>query len=369
MRYQSLDVLRGITVAFMIVVNTPGDWNAVYPPLRHAEWHGFTPTDWVFPAFLFAVGNALSFSKKQLVDLSTSEFLRKVLKRTVIIFIIGFLLNAFPFVQYEDGTVAMKKWYEFRLWGVLQRIALCYGIGSLMVHFLPKKMLIPISAAILLLYWWILVYFGPEQDPFSLAGNVVGKVDRLYLPVANMYPHFNFPFDPLGLLSTLPAVVHVIFGYVTGLAIQQQASMWTKIGGMALVGLLFVVIAEYWNVVLPINKPLWTSSYVLCSTGYTLILLAILILVIEVFSFKRWAYFFEVFGKNPLFIYMLSLMLISLMNVFRFDGASLKSISYQAAFKSWLSDLNASLLFAITYMLLLWLIGYVLDRKKIYVKV
>lgn len=368
-RYLSLDVLRGLTVALMIVVNTPGDWSNIYAPLKHADWHGFTPTDWVFPAFLFVVGNALSFSLKKMGKLSFSQFLPKVFKRTAIIFLIGLFLNGFPFFHYEGDKIIFNNLLDIRLWGVLQRIALCYCLASLMVFYFKKSTVIISSISILLGYWAILYFFGDQPDPYSLEGNAIRKVDLAYLPIKNIYKYYPVPFDPLGLLSTLPAIVNVIAGYFTGLFIQKNGNNLSSVWKLILVGAVSVIISLVWGNYFPINKALWTSTYVLCSLGYCLIVIGLLMLLIEIWQIKRWAYFFEVFGKNPLFIYVLAWLVISAMGVIRIGGKSLKAIIYQNGFADWLTPINASLWFAIVYMLAMWVIGLVLDKKRIYVKV
>ncbi|SOD12493.1 acyltransferase family protein [Pedobacter xixiisoli] len=368
-RYLSLDVLRGLTVALMIVVNTPGDWSNIYAPLKHSDWHGFTSTDWVFPTFLFVVGNALSFSINKMGQMSASRFLSKVFKRTSIIFLIGLFLNGFPFFHYEEDKIVFNNLLDIRLWGVLQRIAVCYCLASLMVYFFKKTTVVVSSIAILFGYWAILYFFGDQPDPYSLEGNAIGKVDLAYLPAKNIYKHYPIPFDPLGLLSTLPAIVNVIAGYFTGLFIQKNGNNLSSVWRLTIAGVAIVFISMLWDVYFPINKPLWTSSYVLCSLGYDLIIIALLMLLIEIWQMKNWVYFFEVFGKNPLFIYVLAWLVISAMAVIRIDGKPLKGIVYKAGFADWLTPINASLWFAVVYMLAMWVVGIILDKKKVYVKV
>lgn len=367
-RYLSLDVLRGLTVALMIVVNTPGDWGNIYAPFKHSDWHGYTPTDWVFPAFLFVVGNAMSFSMGKLKSMNKHDFFKKVLKRTFIMFLIGLLLNAFPFVKYENGHYALIDFNSLRLWGVLQRIAICYGMASIMVYYIKESTLIIVSAAVLLLYWLILYFCGDTPDPYSLETNAVRTLDLMYLEPKNMYRHYPVPFDPLGLLSTFPAVINVIAGYLAGVFIKKNGNTPGTVLKMGVMGIGFVLIAMVWSIFFPINKPLWTSTYVIVSIGYCLIFLSLLMYVIEIKSVKKWTYFFEVFGKNPLFIYVMAWIVISLMTLIRLDDIPLKSIVYKNFFVNLLSPINASLLFSMVYMLLMWLVGYVMDRKKIYVK-
>ncbi|MET3877248.1 heparan-alpha-glucosaminide N-acetyltransferase domain-containing protein [Chitinophaga sp. OAE865] len=368
-RYLALDVLRGMIIAFMIIVNTPGNWSAIYAPLKHSDWNGCTVTDLVFPSFLFVVGNALSFSMGKLNSLSHTAFAGKVFRRTIIIFIIGILLGIFPFVQFEEGRYAWKSLADTRLWGVLQRIAVCYCIAAFMIRYMNKRALITGSVFILLLYWLVLYYFGTPPDRYSMEANAVGRLDRLYLSPRNIYRHYGFPFDPLGLLSTFPAVVNVIAGYLTGSFVQRHGKHRSGIMKLLLAGALMTGAGLLWGLFFPINKPLWTSSYVLYATGIVLLVLAVLITIVKIGWLRRWAYFFEVFGKNPLFIYIIAAMLIVLAGIIHVDGSSVKGVIYREAFTRWLSPKNASLLFAVIYMLIIWLIGYIMDRRKIYIKV
>lgn len=305
-RYLALDVLRGLTVCFMIIVNTPGSWTDIYAPLQHAAWNGCTPTDLVFPSFLFVVGNALSFGTKKMSELPAHRFLLKACKRGGIIFLLGWLLNAFPFVTYSDGVYQWKDFSAIRLWGVLQRIGVCYIIASSLVYYCRKRTLFFISILLLLAYWGILYFFGDPGFQYTLEGNGVLKLDLLYLPVKNIYTHYAIPFEPLGLLSTLPAVVNVIIGYLAGMYLQQSPNRKAAVKGMMLAGILMVTAGWCWGDVFPLNKALWSSSYVVYASGYDLLLLSLLIVVIDICSLRRWSYFFEVFGRNPLFMYILS---------------------------------------------------------------
>lgn len=368
-RYYALDILRGMTIALMIMVNNPGTWSYVYAPLRHAEWHGFTPTDWVFPSFLFVVGNAMSFSLKKYGALGESAFLKKVFKRAGIIFLIGLLLNAFPFVYRADGEILFKNLADIRIMGVLQRIALCYLFASLIIHYLKLKGAVLLGILILLAYWAIMYFFGSPPLPYALENNASLKFDDLILRTENLYHGFGIPFDPEGLLSTLPAIVNVIAGYTAGIFIQKSGkelkTIWKLIGA----GIILVALALLWDVYFPINKPIWTSSFVLYSTGWTLIVLAILIYLIELLNFKKWAYFFEAFGKNPLFIYVVAGVAANLLGLIYINSVPLQTWLYQNLYLSWLTDINASLGFAIGFILVMWLLGYVLDKNKIYIKV
>lgn len=368
-RYYALDVLRGLTVALMILVNNPGSWSHIYAPFKHASWHGFTPTDWVFPSFLFVVGNAMSFSMKKYEQLQLSLLLKKVLKRSLLIFMIGLLLTAFPFVYRSDGEILLKNLLNIRIMGVLQRIALCYLFASLIVYFFKSKQIVLTGILILLAYWGILYFFGTPPSPYNLETNAALKFDLLLINKINLYKGFGVPFDPEGLLSTAPATVNVLAGYITGKYIQSSGNSIKTIISLILTGLLILVIALVWNPFFPINKPLWTSSYVLYSLGWTLIVLSVLIYITEIKQQRAWAYFFTVFGKNPLFIFVLSGLIAKLLGIINWNGASLKGWLYNTLYLSWLDSNLASLLFAVSFLILMWLQGRWLDKRKIYIKV
>lgn len=368
-RYLALDVLRGMTIALMVLVNNPGSWGSIYAPFRHAAWHGFTITDLVFPSFLFVVGNAMSFSMRKFEHQSEDVFLRKILKRSFLIFAIGLLLTAFPFVYRSEEGFFLKDFSGMRIMGVLQRIALCYLVASLMVRYLKLKGSIILSAVILLGYWAVMYYFGDPAAPFSPEGNAALKFDLLVFHPDNLYTGFGFPFDPEGLLSTIPAIVNVIAGYVAGIFIQKSGNTFATVWKLAVAAVVFIVVAQFWDSVFPVNKPIWTSSYVLLTVGWSLMIISALILVIEVFSVKKWTYFFEVFGKNPLFIFVMSGVFAKLLGIIKIGGVSMHGWLFRNFYLSWLTNLNASLLFAISFVVVMWLMGYWMDRKKIYVKV
>ncbi|MCF4100601.1 heparan-alpha-glucosaminide N-acetyltransferase domain-containing protein [Gillisia sp. M10.2A] len=369
-RYLSLDVLRGLTIALMVLVNTPGSWGTIYAPFKHAAWHGFTITDLVFPSFLFVVGNAMSFSLKKYQNKSHTAFLQKVLKRSALIFLIGLFLSAFPFVyRNEAGDLVFKNLVNMRIMGVLQRIAVCYLLASLLIHYLKLKGAALVSLWILSGYWLIMYVFGTHPEPYSLTGNAALKFDLLIFRPENLWRGFGVTFDPEGLLSSLPAVVNVVAGYITGMFIQKSGNTFSTVWKLIVAGIVLIIVAYIWNPFFPINKPIWTSSYVLLSVGWDLVIIAALISIIELWNFKRWTYFFEVFGKNPLFIFALSGIVVMLMNIIRIDGIASKTWLYNNIFLNHLTPYNASLAFAVCYMLLMWLVGYVMDKKNIYIKV
>lgn len=369
-RYLALDVLRGLTIALMVIVNTAGDWSNVYGPLLHADWHGFTITDLVFPTFLFVVGNAMSFSMKKMEKMSQTLFLRKVFKRAALIFLIGWGLNAFPFFDTnESGGISMIDWSAVRLLGVLQRIALCYLIASLVLYYLGKRGAIVFSILTLMGYWVVLYFFGDPGDPYSLEGNAALKLDLWLIGAKNLYTGEGIPFDPEGLLSTLPSVVNVIAGFLAGKFIQQIGNNKRAVKALLLAGLIAIGFSLIWDLAFPINKKIWTSPYVLLTVGLDLIVLGFLVLVIEVQKFNKWTYPLEVFGRNPLILYVFSWIVIGIFHAIPVGEGSLKDLVYASLFTGWLGPKLASFAFALAYMMLIWCIGYMMDKRKIYIKV
>lgn len=368
-RYLSLDVLRGLTIALMVIVNSPGSWEAIYDPFKHASWHGFTITDMVFPSFLFVVGNAMSFTMGKFSRENNNVFLTKVFKRTLIIFMIGLFLNTFPFVRLtESGEYTVIDFTAIRIFGVLQRIALCYCAAALVLHYFNTRGAIFFSLAALFGYWALMYFFGESGDPYSLSGNAAVKLDLWLLNPANLYKGEGVPFDPEGILSTLPAIVNVIGGYFVGKQIQKFGNTKATVRRLIYAGVTLVALGLFWDMFFPINKKIWTSSYVLLTVGLNVIAIAFLILIVELANLKRWTYFFEVFGRNPLILYALSGMIVRLMALVTLDGTSLKPWIYNNVFLSFANPKNASLMYAIWYMLLIWSIGYFMDRKKIYIR-
>jgi predicted acyltransferase len=380
-RFYSLDVFRGATVCLMILVNNPGSWSHIYGPLSHAPWHGCTPTDLVFPFFLFAVGNAMAFVMPRLQSAGPSVFWQKVLKRTFLIFIIGFLLNWFPFIKWEGDQLVGKPFETLRFLGVLQRIALCYGLASIIVFYTKSKGAFYVSTLILLLYWGLCLAFGNPADPFSLEGFFGTPIDRALLGEKHLYKGEGVPFDPEGLVSTLPAISQVIFGYLVGEYIQKKGKNYEMTTQLFVAGGVMIVAALGWDLLFPLNKKLWTSSYVLYTSGLAMQIIATMIYLIE---FKQatgaWSKFFDAFGKNPLFIFVLSGMVPKLLWLIRIpNGVNNAGMPKYLNPLSWfyehickpISDnpKNGSLLYALIMITFYWLIAWWMDKKKIYVKV
>ena len=386
-RYYSLDVFRGATVALMILVNNPGSWGHIYGPLKHAPWHGCTPTDLVFPFFLFAVGNAMAFVIPRLQQAGPAVFWRKVTKRFLLIFGIGLFLNWSPFIKWQDGELVFKHWVDpnnpesgIRILGVLQRIAIAYFFASIIAFFAKPRMAFYICTIILLAYWAIL-YIANPADPYSMEGFVGTGMDRVLLGIAHIYKGEGVPFDPEGLLSTLPAIVQVVFGYFAGQYIQQKGKNYEMLANLLVAGVIMSLAGLMWGTSFPINKKIWTSSYVLYTTGLGLLTIGVMIYLIEFRQVRGWwSSFFDAFGKNPLFIFVLSGFLPRVVGLFRWqDGLNEKGEPMYTNAFSWFYEhicdpvsadpRNGSLLYAVLMITFYWLLAWWLDRKKIYIKV
>ena len=370
-RNLSLDVFRGMTVCFMIIVNTPGDHNTTFSPLLHAKWHGFTATDLVFPSFLFAVGNAKSFVMEKWENMKQSQVLWKILKRTALIFLLGYLMYWFPFFKVDKitGHIISFPIGDTRIMGVLQRIALCYGIASLMLYYLKPKASVIISVVLLFLYWILLYWFGDSSNPLTLQGNAGLRLDRWLMGDKHLYHGEGVPFDPEGWLSTLPAIGNVVAGFTVGKWIQQKGNSYEGLTKLLLAGFAFMVCGYFWDMLFPINKKLWTSSFVVYTIGLDCIIIAAITYLIQFAHKLKWTYFFEVFGKNTLFIYLLSELLVTILFIIHVaPGMTLFRWIYVNIF-SYAGGYLGSLLFAVVYMLMCWSIGYWMDKRRIYVKV
>lgn len=360
-RLESLDVLRGITIAFMIIVNTPGSWEYVYPPLRHAPWNGCTPTDLVFPFFLFIVGLSMAQSFGKYKDQNNNFYLSKLIKRTLIIFGIGIFLNWFPFY---DTNVS-----DLRIFGVLQRIALAYFLAGLIVLYVKERSHIIVTFILLLLYYIILVT-GVAIDPLTLENNLVRKIDLLLLGEQHLYGGYGLPFDPEGLLSTLGSVGNVMFGYILATKQKQTDKLNDKIKMALLFGMLLTGLGLVWNFLgCPINKPIWSSSYALFTSGLCSLLLAAMIYIIDVKQISLWSFPFKVFGMNALASYAASGLIINILGMIKINGEGVSSYSYSHFFQPVFGNNFGSFLFAITYCILIWLLAYVMYKRKIFFKV
>jgi predicted acyltransferase len=380
-RYYSLDVFRGATVALMILVNNPGSWGHIFSPLAHASWHGCTPTDLVFPFFLFAVGNAMSFVMPKLQQGNDSAFWGKVIQRTIMIFGIGLFLNWSPFVKFSEDVLVWKPWENVRILGVLQRIALCYFFASVIIYYGKSRMALFIGMMILVIYWVLSFSLGVPGHMYSLSGYFGNAIDQQILGLTHIYKGEGVPFDPEGLTSTLPAIVQVIFGYLVGEYIQLKGKNFDMLAQLLLTGVVLVLVGYIWDFSFPINKKIWTSSYVFYTTGLAMITLGMFIYLLEFKEAKgRWSQFFDVFGKNPLFIFVLSGFLPRVLALLRWvdhvdeKGEKVYTSAlpwfYEHVCKNIATDLRiGSLLYALCMIAFMGFLAYILDKKKIYIKV
>lgn len=373
-------------MALMILVNNPGNWEYIYAPLDHAKWHGCTPTDLVFPFFLFAVGNAMAFVMPRLEE--KNIFWKKVLKRTFLIFLIGLTLNWLPFIRYNDeGNIVSKPFESLRIFGVLQRIALSYFFASVIIHFFKVRGAFVAGVFILLGYWFLCVAGNPA-DPYSLTGWFGSNIDKAILGENHMYHGEGIAFDPEGLMNTFGSVVQVIFGYFAGNYIVQKtaASGGNKtpemLNGLFVAGCVLIFTGYCWDMVFPLNKKIWTSSFTVYTTGLALLFLSVMIYCIEFKNWKgAWARFFDVFGKNPLFIFVMSGALPRLLNLVRIPGYFDKAgkFHYLSPFEWFYEHVCrpilpadpriGSLIYAFCFISMMWFFAWLLDRKKIYIKV
>jgi predicted acyltransferase len=376
-RMISIDALRGLTIAFMILVNNNGDESHAYWPLKHAEWNGFTPTDLVFPTFLFLVGVATVFSTAaRLAQGATkmSLFLH-TLRRGIIIFLFGQLVNNFPYFH-------LATW---RVYGVLPRIAICYFLLATFYIFFPGwKSKLATAIAAIVGYWVIMrlipvpgygmpVHDIPILDPDR---NIVAYVDRLIFSAPHLYEHTR---DPEGLISTLPSLGTALFGLLTGIWLRTSRSLGEKARGIAMAGVTGVILGGIWNTWFPINKKLWTSSYTLWVGGLSMLLLALSIWLVDIRGSRdrsatsakpAWLTPFLVFGSNSIFAYVLSELLASALGNFPIrPGVSLVTGPYLAALHAIGNPALVSLLYSLCFVLVCWIPTYVLYRKRIFLRI
>ncbi|VUD68850.1 hypothetical protein TDB9533_04209 [Thalassocella blandensis] len=359
-RYIALDALRGLTIALMILVNTPGSWSYIYAPFQHADWHGCTPTDLVFPFFMCIVGAAMYFSFAKDAFQWSSEKGLKIAKRTCIIFLIGLFLNAYPFHQGLD---------DLRILGVLQRIALSYAIAAIIVLSFSRNVVLLICGLILLGYWVVMVGFG-SAVPFSLEGNAVLKLDKIILGDSHLWQGKGVPFDPEGILSTLPSVVNVLFGFLVAGWLSSQMDKLRAVKGLIAAGAVLLVTGLLWGLVFPINKSLWTSTFVVYTCGYFSIALAFFIWLVDIKQCKSTVHPLIVYGSNPLFIYALSGLWVMSYSLISFAPPANDLYGAMYLFlEGFLAPKVASLVFALLHVIFFWCISLILYKKKIFIKV
>ncbi|WP_461789157.1 acyltransferase family protein [Pedobacter sp.] len=376
-RLLSLDFFRGLTVAAMILVNNPGSWAHIYPPLEHAEWHGCTPTDLVFPFFLFIVGVSIAYAmgSKREDHTTHSKTIFKALKRSVTLFLLGFILAFFP-RNFSDFNF-LEALSTVRIPGVLQRIAVVFFISSVLFLKLSDKRIFQ-TMVVLLFGYWALMNFVPVPDfgPANLEKetNLGAWLDRTILTEAHLWKSAK-TWDPEGILSTLPAICTCLFGVLVGVYLKKKnIEPATKIAWLFSVGTLAVIGGLLWGLQFPINKALWTSSYVLYTGGLATIILSLSYWLIDVNQYNRFTKPFVVYGVNAITVFFLSGLMPRLINMFKvdFEGEKVGALSY--TYKAWFAPafsnpLNSSLAYAIAFVMCWYVILWAMYKKNIIIKV
>lgn len=383
-RLLALDILRGITIAGMILVNNPGSWGHIYAPLAHASWNGLTPTDLVFPFFMFIMGISTYFSLRGYNFTLDAKSGWKILRRTVVIFLIGMFIAWFGL--FLRGVLSDKTFWEavlnfdhIRILGVMPRLALCYGIGSVCALLIKGRSLWWFVGGMLAVYS-VLLIFG---NGFEFADtNIISVVDHKVLGPDHMYADtidgVTLKFDPEGLLSTLPSIAHMLIGFICGGLILSSKDNHERINRLFIVGTILTFSGFLLSYGMPINKKIWSPTFVLTTCGLAASFLGLLIWIIDIRGHKRWCRFFEAFGINPLFMYCLGAVLSIIIGAVKIPWSgvesgmiSIKGWAYQAVLMPLCGDdaTLASLLFALAFVFINWLIGLILYKKKIYIKI
>ena len=394
-RYTALDILRGLTIAGMILVNNPGTWSHIYAPLRHAAWHGSTPTDLVFPFFLFIVGVAMSFSFSKFGEGISSLAVKKIIIRSLLIFVTGLLLNAFPFYSTSPkpdlswGANWLNYIHNLRIFGVLQRIAMAYLIGGFLALWLRRPIKIAWGVVFVLVLHWAILYFFGGDDPYSKEGNISGSIDIWLVGANHVYRGFGLPFDPEGVLGAISGAGTVLLGYLIGGIIQRSKQKIDAVGllfTLSLLSLGSAIVLSNW---LPINKPLWTGSYVLYTAGWSTMLLAFFIYLVDVaggigrWKFEKIFFPFKALGMNPLFAFVMAGLFAKILGrmirwstvVVNAEGASVParktalSWFYQSVCVPVFGNNElGSLSFALCYVAIFTGMAILLYKKKIFIK-
>jgi predicted acyltransferase len=394
-RLLALDVFRGLTVAGMLLVNDPGTWSSIYPPLEHAAWNGWTPTDLIFPFFLFIAGvtTHLSLQARRARGDDEGAIRRQIIRRGLLIFLFGFLVNGFPFFTW--GTVAgvadpsfltrvVDRLYHWRILGVLQRIGLAYMCAALLTQGATLKQQVTRIAVLLYGYWFAMTLL-PVPDTGVLGQLAIGGPehtmaawwDRLLLDWGRYGNHLwvsSKTWDPEGFFSTIPAIATAMLGNLTGQWIASKRPLSERLNGLFAAGALGMMVGLMWNWSFPINKSIWTSSYVLFCAGMAAVAIATIMWIVDVQQVKGWTKPFVIYGLNPMVAFVgsgvMARLIYSIFTV-NYHGKTipLEAGIYQVAFASWLDPVNASLAFALTFVLFWFGVLYLLYRKNIVFKV
>lgn len=390
-RILAIDILRGITIAGMILVNNPGNWGRIFAPFEHAEWNGMTPTDLVFPFFMFVMGMCIYIAMRKFDFTCNKSTVYKITKRMVLIYLVGLGIGWFAKFCFrwasplEEASFGEQLWYmvwpfdSIRLTGVLARLAICYGITALLAVTVKHKNLPYIIVTLLVGYFIILMVgngFAYDET------NILSIVDRAVLTDAHMY-HDN-GIDPEGLLSTLPSIAHTLLGFMVGSLLFKTTDkhsehtdvrtgiILSKVVPLFVVGTILIFSGFLLSYGCPLNKKVWSPTYVLVTCGLASTLLALLIWLIDVKGYRRWSKFFEVFGVNPLFLFVLSDFFAIVFGAFRFTvngtQTSIIGFMYNQVLSPIFGEYGGSLAYAVLFLILNWCIGYQLYKRKIYIK-
>lgn len=379
-RLLSLDILRGITIAGMILVNNPGSWSYIYAPLGHASWHGLTPTDLVFPFFMFIMGVSTFMSLRKFNFQPTKESIWKIVRRTLLIFLIGLALNWFG--QFcrglgagENIGTAATHFDTLRILGVLQRLALAYGFAALIAVFFKSKHLIWVIATLLVGYFLILLFGNGFEKSEN---NIIAIVDKALLSVNHLYKDVDaagnrIALDPEGFLSTLPSIAHVLIGFLFGKLITETKDNHKRVEKILIWGTILAFAGLLLQYGCPINKKIWSPTFVLVTCGFAAQLLALLIWIIDINKKETWSRFFHAFGVNPLFVYVLAVVLANLVGNINVshsgESISMKNYAYSVLLQPWAGDYFGSLVYALAFVSVCWFFGYILYKRNIYIKI
>ncbi len=386
-RLLALDVLRGITIAGMIMVNNPGSWSFVYAPLQHASWNGLTPTDLVFPFFMFIMGVSMYLSYQKFDFQFSGASFFKLLRRSVFLFLIGIGLGWLSLSMRQWNLLrteeldfisrllqSVSAFDQIRILGVLQRLALVSFFGTLIVLTVKQKLIPWLVALLLSGYWALIALTGSyEMSPDS----IVAVIDRAILGESHMYRDTmadgtRIAFDPEGVLSTIPGIAHVLLGFLTGKLMTGQKEVKDKLVALFAVGALMMFAGMLIQYGFPINKKIWSSSFVLTTSGMGALLLGLLVYYIDLKGHKRWSVFFESFGINPMILYvtgsLLGILLGNIGFMYANEWISLKSFAYTYFYQINFGDYAGSLAFALTLVGLCWLLAHYLYKKRIFIK-
>jgi len=365
-RLMSLDFFRGATIAAMILVNNPGDWAHVYPPLLHAQWHGWTPTDLIFPFFLFIVGVSITLafsSKKELIE-SPKDLYPRIIRRTLVLFALGLFLSGFPF--FDLSTI--------RFPGVLQRIAVCYFFASVLFLHGGVRAQATWAVLLMLIYWAAMQWFpvpGVGAGSFEKGANFSAWLDNLLLH-GHMWSQTK-TWDPEGVFSTLPAISTTLAGVLTGHLIRNQIPAMKKVSLLLLFGIIAMAVGAAWHHWLPINKSLWTSSYAVFTSGMAMAVLAVSYYLIDIKGWRTGVKPFCVYGMNAITVFVLSGVVGRVLYLVKWTSGetviSLKEWLVNSLFLPWLNPLNASLGYALVFVFLSYLAMLYLYNKQIFIKV